>query len=87
MGGSRPRGLGVHAGFAGGGACTGDALAVAVVPFLTTGDLTGDGIGTAGTMDVTPAQVFAGAGAEILRSTSFSARNMFVKSKIWRPVV
>lgn len=53
-----------------------------MVPFLVTGDRTGDGVGMAGRIDVTPAQVFAGAG----RSINFSERNMFVKFKIWRPV-
>jgi len=79
MGGSRPRGLGTQAGFAIG--VTGvDFL---VVPFLT---VTGEATGGGGAMDVTPAQVDGGVGEEAKRSTSFSARNMLLKFKIWRPV-
>ena len=83
IGGSRPRGLGTHAGFAIG--ATGVSFFVVPLVLVVTG---GGAIGAGGgAIDVTPAQVEGGVGEEAKRSTSFSARNMLLKFKIWSPVL
>jgi len=84
IGGSRPRGVGTH-----GGCFVGVGLGVGflMVPFFTgTGRATVGAGGGGGTIDVTPAQVEGGVGEETKRSMSFSARNIWLKFKIWRPV-
>jgi hypothetical protein len=80
IGRSRPRGPGTQTGLAG----VGTRVSILTVPFFTvTGEAMGGGRGA---MDVTPAHVDGGVGEETKRSTSFSARNMLSKCKIWRPV-
>lgn len=86
--GSRPRGPGFHFARAAEVTRTGEALATPLLIGIgeETG-ATGDGLATAGAMDVTPAHVFGVAEVAGDRSTNFSARNTFVKFMICRPVL